>query len=173
MGIFDRFKSKPQQTQQDNIAENTEKNCIYAPIEGEIIPLAEIADGVFSEGILGNGCGIKPAEGKMYAPFDGEVIQVADTKHAIGLLGKDGIELLIHVGMDTVSMNGKGFSPLVKTGDKVKCGQLMMDFSISDIKDAGFVTTTAVVVTNSDNYEKIETEKLGQVQKLEKIIKVS
>jgi len=88
-------------------------------------------------------------------------------------MGNDGIELLIHVGMDTVAMNGKGFTPLVKAGDKVKCGQLMMDFSIMDIESAGFVTTAAIVVTNTDNYKTIGTEKLGPIQKFEKIITVS
>lgn len=169
MGIFDRFKSK---AKQDDIVTETEKGCIYMPIEGEVIPLKEINDGVFSEEILGKGCGIKPLEGKVYAPFDAEVIQVADTKHAIGLLSNDGIELLIHVGMDTVAMNGNGFEPLVKTGDKVKCGQLMMNFSTAEIEKAGYVTTTALVITNTDSFEKIETVKLGQAAKFDKVLQV-
>lgn len=169
MGIFDKLKSK---LQQEEIIVDTEKGYIYAPIEGEVIELSAIKDGVFSEGILGNGCGIRPAVGKMYAPFDGEVVQVASTKHAIGLMSNDNIELLIHVGMDTVKMNGSGFTPLVKVGDKVKCGQLLMNFSISEIESSGFEATTAVVITNSDSYETIQIQKLGQTEKLEKIIQV-
>lgn len=168
MGIFDRFKK-----QQDIIIDQTEKNSIYAPMKGEVIPLSEINDGVFSEGILGNGCGMKPLEGKVYAPFDAEIIQIASTKHAIGLKSKDGIELLIHVGMDTVQMNGTAFNPLVKEGDKVKCGQTLMNFSIDEIKKAGYVTTTAVVITNSDDFKKIEVQKLGQINQLEKMMQLS
>lgn len=169
MGIFDIFKNKTKQ--EENVIE-TEKGCIYMPIEGEVITLEEINDGVFSAEILGKGCGIKPAKGKVYAPFDAEIIQVADTKHAIGLMSKDGIELLIHVGMDTVAMNGAGFEPLVKTGDKVKCGQLIMNFSMDEIKKAGYVTTTALVITNTDSFETIETIKLGQMAKLDKVLQV-
>lgn len=170
MGLFDKFKKK---AKQENITIETEKGCIYMPIEGEVIPLKEINDGVFSEGILGNGCGIKPLEGKLYAPFDAEVVQVADTKHAIGFFNNEGIELLVHVGMDTVQMNGNGFEPLVKVGDKVKCGQLIMNFSIPEIEKAGYVTTTAVVITNTDEHEKIDVVKSGQASKLEKIIQVT
>ncbi len=169
MGIFDIFKNKAKQ-EENTFA--TEKGYIYMPMEGEVIPLEEINDGVFSAEILGKGCGVKPLEGKVYAPFDAEVVQVADTKHAIGLLSNDGIELLIHVGMDTVAMNGAGFEPLVKTGDKVKCGQLMMNFSMDEIKKAGYVTTTALVITNTDNFKSIETIKLGQMAKLDKVLHV-
>lgn len=170
MGIFDKLKSK---LQQEVIMVDTQPGFIYAPIEGEVISLSEINDGVFSEGILGNGCGIKPSEGKVYAPFDAQVVQVANTKHAIGLLSKDGIELLVHVGMDTVKMNGSGFTPLVKTGDEVKCGQLIMNFSISEIEQGGYPTTAAVVITNTDDFKEVETLKKGQTPKLEQIIKVS
>lgn len=169
MGIFDFFKSKAKQ--EENTIE-TEKGYIYMPMEGEVIPIEEINDGVFSAEILGKGCGVQPLKGKVYAPFDAEVVQVADTKHAIGLLSNDGIELLIHVGMDTVAMNGTGFEPLVKTGDKVKCGQLMMNFSMDEIKKAGYVTTTALVITNTDNFETVETIKLGHMAKLDKVIRV-
>lgn len=170
MGIFEKLKSK---LHQEIIIVDTQPGFIYAPIEGEVISLSEINDGIFSEGILGDGCGIKPAEGKVYAPFDAQVVQIASTKHAIGLLSKDGIELLVHVGMDTVKMNGSGFSPLVKTGDEVKCGQLIMNFSISEIEQAGYPTTAAIVITNTHNFKAVETLKKQQVQKLEKIIQVS
>lgn len=170
MSIFKKLINK---VQDKTIIEETEKGCIYAPIEGEVIPLEEIHDGVFSEEMLGKGCGIKPSVGKIYAPFDGEVILIANTKHAIALKSSDGIELLIHVGMDTVKMNGKGLNPVVKVGERVKCGQLIMEFSISDIENAGYVTTTAIIVTNSQGYANVEVMTQGVTKKSEKIIQVS
>jgi PTS system, glucose subfamily, IIA component len=169
MNIFKKFINKEQE---EKIIEETEMGCIYAPIEGDVIPLSEIPDDVFSEGMMGKGCGIKPARGEVYAPFDGEIILVTNTKHAIALKSCDGIELLIHVGMDTVNMNGKGFEPLVKEGDKVKCGQFIMTFSISDIENAGYATTTAVIITNSDGYANIGVPAYGARKKSEKIIHV-
>lgn len=169
MNIFKKFINK---VQEETIKEETESGCIYAPIEGEVISLSEIPDDVFSEGMMGKGCGIKPSEEKVYAPFDGEVILVANTKHSIALKSSDGIELLIHVGMDTVKMNGNGFNPLVKEGDKVKCGQQIMTFSISDIEKSGYVTTTAVIITNSDGYANINLLTNGFRKRSEKIIHV-
>ncbi|WP_400245635.1 PTS glucose transporter subunit IIA [Niallia sp. JL1B1071] len=170
MGIFKKLLNK---TQEESLVLESEENWVYAPIEGEIIPLNDIADGVFSKGLLGKGCGIKPSDDKVYAPFDGEVIMIAATKHAIGLKSNDGIELLIHVGMDTVKMEGKGFRPEVKLGDKVKCGQLLMTFSIDDVEKAGYSTTTAVIVSNSEIYTELEVSLQGVGSKLEKLIHVS
>lgn len=169
MNIFQKFMNKKQE---ETIIEKTEKGFIYAPIEGEVIPLKEINDGVFSEEMLGKGCGIKPTEGKLYAPFDGEIVLITETKHAIALKSFDGIELLIHIGMDTVKMNGKGFNPLVKVGEKIKCGQSLMTFSISEIEKAGYVTTTAIVVTNSDEYRDIEVLAQDHRKKSERLIKI-
>ena len=170
MNIFKNFLNKKQE---ETVIEKKESGYIYAPMEGEVIPLQEIPDEVFSEGMMGKGCGMKPAEGKVYAPFDGEVVLVANTKHAIALRSCDGIELLIHVGMDTVKMDGKGFNPHVKVGDMVKCGQLMMTFSISDIEAAGYITTTAIIVTNSEEYSNEAVLMQGVRKKSEKIMQVS
>ena len=170
MSIFKKIINK---MHEETIVEKTESGGIYAPMEGNVIPLEEIDDEVFSEGMMGKGCGMKPSEGKIYAPFHGEVILIANTKHAIALRSSDGIELLIHVGMDTVKMNGKGFDPLVKVGDMVKCGQLMMNFSIYDIETAGYATTTAIIVTNYEEYANVEVLKRGIAKKLEKIMQVS
>lgn len=169
MNIFKRFINK---VQDDTIVEKPESGYIYAPMNGEVIPLEEIPDSVFSEGMMGKGCGIKPDDGKVYAPFDGEIVLVSNTKHSIAVKSYDGIELIIHVGMDTVNMNGKGFDPLVKAGDKVKCGQSIMTFSIADIETAGYVTTTAIIITNSDGYADIEVPTYGVTKKSEKIIHV-
>lgn len=149
-----------------------EKDLIFAPLSGTAIPLEEIGDGVFSEGVLGQGCGIKPDAEMVAAPFDGTVTQVADTKHAIGLEGVGGVELLIHVGMDTVEMNGKGFQALVKVGDQVKRGQTLMTFSRQAIAEAGFADTTAIVVTNTDSCESVSLLKTGTVSAGEELLQV-
>lgn len=150
----------------------TEKNTIYAPLNGTVISLQEIGDGVFSEGILGQGCGIKPDGETVTAPFHGTITQVADSKHAIGVESADGVEVLIHVGMDTVSMNGKSFTVHVKVGDKVKCGQKLMSFNKKAIADAGLVDTTAVIVANTDDFEHVDLLKTGPITAGEKIIQV-
>lgn len=161
MGLLDKLKNKFNRNQE-----------IYMPVVGKVIPLKAIADGVFSEGILGMGAGIEPEEGVVYAPFDGKIIQIADTKHALGVESKNGIELLIHVGMDTVEMKGEGFDVLVKEGDRVVCGQKLMSFSMDAIKEAGYRATTAVIVTNSDQFESVLVLEEGNKQKEEVMIQV-
>ncbi len=150
----------------------TEKNTVYSPLKGTVIPLAEIADGVFSEGILGQGCGIRPDCSVVTSPVDGTISQVAETKHAVGVTSKDGVEVLIHVGLDTVSMNGKGFTPHVKVGDSVKCGQKLLSFDRKAIADAGFPDVTAVLITNTDDYEAVELVKTGATEATEKLITI-
>lgn len=170
MGLFDKFKSK---FQDQSILMETDPSCVYVPVKGEIIPLAEIGDGVFSKEILGKGCGIRPSDEKVFAPFDGKVSQIAQTKHAIGLVSNSGIEVLIHIGMDTVEMNGVGFKPVVHVGDEVRCGQLLMTYSISAIEAAGHSSTTAVVVANSDQYTDVQILGAGSKQVSEKLIQVN
>ena len=144
---------------------------VYAPFSGNAIAMEEIPDPVFSEGILGKGCGLEPGEETVCAPFNGTVTQVIDTKHAVGITSKDGLELLIHVGMDTVAMNGEGFNCLVKEGDTVKLGQKLMTFSMEAIKAAGHPVTTAVVVTNADDFADIQVLAKGQVAQGEPLLK--
>lgn len=167
MGLFDKLLGK-----EKTIAVAAEKNVLYLPIEGEVIPLEEINDGVFSNAILGQGCGIKPKDEKVYSPVNGIVTTIADTKHAIGIMSDDGIETLIHVGMDTVEMNGTGFEVLVKLGQKVLCGQVLLTFSIDKIKAAGHPTTTAFIVTNSDDYPNLKILQTGDMSKLTAVMKV-
>ena len=119
---------------------------ISSPINGKLIPLNEVNDPVFAGGAMGRGIAVKDPEGKVYAPFDGEITVFFPTGHAIGLKSDDGIELLIHVGMDTVKLNGEGFSPKAEAQQKVKRGQLLLEFDPKVITDAGYETTTPVVV---------------------------
>lgn len=168
MGLFSKLLGAKEEPA---IEVTTEKGMLYLPIEGEVIPLEAIDDGVFSEGILGPGCGILPAEETVYAPVNGTVTTVAETKHAVGFLSDDGAEVLIHVGMDTVDMNGEGFTVLVTKGQRVKCGQPVLKFSTSKIKAAGHPTTTAFIVTNSDDLSEVTVLKTGNMSKLTAVMK--
>ncbi len=129
---------------------------IMQPVKGEIIPYTKIEDDTFASGVLGKGVGIKPEEGVVYAPMDGEISSVADSKHAIGITGAEDMELLIHVGIDTVEMNGDGFTALVSEGDQVKKGDKIMEFDIAKIKEAGKPDTVVVLLTNSDDYSNVK-----------------
>ena len=145
----------------------TEAGCIYAPVEGTVIPYTEIADATFASGALGTGVGILPTKGEVVAPFDGEISMFFDTKHAIGLLSNDGVEILIHVGINTVELNGAHFQALKESGDKVKAGDKLLEFDMDAIKKAGYDLTTAVLVSNPEETNILTT---GPVKLLDKIL---
>ena len=132
------------------------RNEIKNPISGRVLPLSKVEDAVFSSGAMGDGIAIDPTDNKVYAPFDGSVEFIADTKHAVGLKSDDGVELLIHVGMDTVKMNGKGFDVKTKVNQRVKEGDLLLEFDRNEIQKEGYSLITPVVITNSCNYEQNE-----------------
>lgn len=148
----------------------TESEAVYAPLSGNIIPVEEIPDPTFASGIIGKGVGIEPDGDTVFAPFDGTIVMVTGTKHAIGIKSNDGIEILIHVGIDTVQMEGKPFELKCKEGDTVRCGQPILKFDTSEIKKAGYSNITAVLITNSDEYSGIKVEKLGKTPACEKIL---
>ena len=128
---------------------------VLQPVKGNVIPYDQIPDDTFASGVLGVGVGIQPTDEVVVAPFDGEISSVADSKHAVGVAAND-MELLIHVGVDTVAMNGDGFNCLVKEGDQVKAGQPLIRFSREKIKAAGYSDTVAVLLTNSDDLDGVE-----------------
>lgn len=134
------------------------KTEIEAPIPGEIIPLTEVKDQTFSSGVLGEGYAIVPSEGKVYAPFDGTCENLFDTLHAMGLVSDSGVELLIHVGLETVGLNGVPFTAHIKSGDKFKKGDLLLEFDIDAIKAAGCEIQTPVIVTNAEDVGGITLE---------------
>lgn len=138
------------------ISDNKE-TIIYAPVSGKVICREDIPDETFASGIMGEGVGIKPEEEIIVAPFDGEITSVVDTGHAVGLTSSDGVELLIHVGVDTVKMQGDGFQVFVTEGQKVKTGEKLLKFDRDKIRKAGYSDTTAVLVTNSDDYSSVKT----------------
>jgi PTS system beta-glucosides-specific IIC component len=136
---------------------------VAAPVSGNVIALSDVKDEAFSSGAMGQGLGIEPSEGKVYAPVDGEITTFFPTGHAIGITGDNGIEILIHVGMDTVELNGKGFTPKKKQGEHVKKGELLLEFDMNVIKEAGFSTVTPVIVTNSDDFADIIPANPGSI----------
>lgn len=131
---------------------------ISSPLEGTLIPLTEVKDEVFSAGVLGEGMAVIPENGELYAPADATIDTVFDSKHAISMVCDNGAELLLHVGLETVKLNGKHFEPQVKNGDKVKAGQLIMKFDIEALKEEGFDVVTPVVITNADDYDFKQSE---------------
>ncbi len=153
--------------------EKVENSCIIvAPIEGNAISLEEVGDGVFSEGMLGKGVAIEPTVGRAVAPVNGTVSTIFDTKHAVGLTSDDGAEVLIHIGLDTVKLNGEHFNTHVKAGDKVKAGDLLVEFDIEKIKEAGYPTVTPIIVTNTDSYNDVEAIAKGEVKEKDKLVSV-
>jgi sucrose-specific phosphotransferase system IIBC component len=160
-----------EETAEEVTVDGTAKK-LYAPIQGTIVPRNEIPDDTFAAGVLGDGVGIDPEEGVVVAPFDGEISSVTDTKHAIGITGPVDMEVLIHVGVDTVNMKGDGFELLVEEGQKVKAGQKLMTFDIAKIKAAGYSPVAAVLLTNSDDYPEFKVVKTGKTQRLEEVFTV-
>lgn len=176
------FGYRDEETQQDketaavdssalqDAAADQAKRVIYAPIQGNVVPREQIPDETFASGVLGDGVGIEPELGEVVAPFDGVVSSVTETKHAIGVSGPGGMEVLIHVGVDTVKMKGDGFTMLVQEGDKVRAGQKLMTFDIEKIKAAGYSTTAAVLLTNSDEFSDCRVLNTGRIMQMEKVI---
>lgn len=136
-------------------ADTVKNEVIVSPLKGEVKALSEVNDEAFSGGILGQGLAIVPAEGKLYAPCDGEITTFFPTGHAIGLASENGAEILIHVGMDTVKLDGDGFTPKKNQGDKVKKGDLLLEFDIEKIKAAGYDIITPMIITNTDDYSDV------------------
>lgn len=136
---------------------------IASPVSGKAIALSDIADEAFASGAMGLGIAIRPNEGKLYAPADGEITVFFPTGHAIGMKTDNGAELLIHVGMDTVTLEGKGFSPKKKQGDHVRKGDLLLEFDLNVIKEAGLTADTPVLVTNPEAFAGIEPIQPGEV----------
>lgn len=133
--------------------ERVMEETIFAPANGNYVEIEAVPDPTFSKKMMGEGVAIDPSEGKVVAPVDGEILQVFPTKHAVGIKGKTGVEILIHIGLETVSMNGEGFETHVKQGEKVNAGQTLVTFDLNLIKEKAASTVTPIVITNGDGYE--------------------
>ncbi len=142
-----------------------ERSTVYAPMTGKVKDLSEVEDEVFSSGMLGNGIAIEPTNGQVNSPVDGIVTTVFPTKHAIGVTSDDGVEILIHIGMDTVELNGEGFESFVKQNERVKKGDLLIRVNLDKIKAAGLSMITPIVVTNSNSYKAISIDAKNTVDK--------
>ncbi|MDE7319012.1 MAG: PTS glucose transporter subunit IIA [Lachnospiraceae bacterium] len=125
------------------------EKIVYSPLKGHVIPLSEVKDPVFSEGMMGPGVGIEPEDGNLCAPADGEITVAFPTGHAVALKTADGMEILIHIGIDTVKMNGDGFQCHVEEGRTVKAGEPLVSFDLQKIRSAGYDATTMVLVSNA------------------------
>lgn len=143
---------------------------LASPLTGNVVALADVPDQVFASGMMGKGAAVEPTVGKVFAPADAEVTTLFPTGHAIGLKTNSGAEILIHIGMDTVQMNGDGFTPHVAQGDRVKKGQLLIEFDIEKIKAAGYPVITPVLVTNSDAFASITPTDAATINNGDKII---
>ena len=159
-------------TAQTTGSENTETTAktVDSPLIGQVIPLSEVNDPVFSSEAMGKGCAVIPSEGKVFAPFDGIIVGLLDSHHAVGMESENGIEILIHVGMDTVKLGGKHFTCHIEDGQQVKKGQLLLEFDMDAIKAEGYEIVTPVIITNSDEFTEITTEAAGQVKNGDKLL---
>lgn len=177
LGFKDKVQTEDEEAENSQVAiderkSKLENTVIYAPMKGKVIPLAEVPDKTFSSGCLGNGVGIVPEEGIVVSPVNASVFQVFDTQHAIGLVTDTGVELIIHVGLDTIKMKGEGFNAFVKNGDLVRVGDKLLEFNLEMIKEKGFSTVTPIIVTNTDKFKNVIVEKVHEVTFKDSIISV-
>ena len=148
-----KFEGKEDQ----EVITDLDKNIILSPIKGEVLPLSQSEDEAFSSESMGKGIVIVPREGKVIAPCDGTVSVLFPTKHAIGIISDSGVEILIHIGINTVNLNGKGFKTYINQGDRIKAGDLLVSFDIDEIKEAHLSTQTMIIITNSNSYETVKS----------------
>ncbi|MGD6871806.1 PTS sugar transporter subunit IIA [Sutcliffiella horikoshii] len=145
--------------------ETPAEETILAPLSGRVTELSEVPDPTFSQKMMGDGLAIVPSEGEVVSPVDGEIVQFFHTKHAIGIRSLSGAEILIHVGLETVSMNGEGFEGHVKEGDKVKAGDKLITFNIDLIKEKAADIITPIVITNGENVESLNKKSIAEAVK--------
>lgn len=145
---------------------------ILAPVEGEAVPVSEVSDPTFGEEILGKGIAIKPTRGRVVSPVDGTVSIMFDTGHAVSVVSDAGTEVLVHVGLDTIKLNGKFYTTRAKNNDKVKAGDLLIEFDLEGIKGAGYDVITPVVICNTGDYKEVVSLSGKSVRELDEIIKI-
>lgn len=143
---------------------------VYAPLTGGLLTLEEVPDPVFSQKMMGDGLAVKPSEGIVVSPVDGEVIQVFPTKHAIGIKALNGAEILLHIGIETVGLNGEGFTTLINEGDKVKAGDQLVEFDLTFVTEKAASTITPVIITNGDQMATIDKKTVSETVAGETVI---
>lgn len=163
MGFFQKLFKK----------EEKKSYVVYTPTCGMVKTLKELGDGVFSEGILGPGCIIEPKDGRIVAPVAGTITLAAETGHAMGITSDDGLEILIHVGIDTVEMKGEGFDVRATVGQKVQPGDLLLNFDREAVYKAGYIDTVVVLITNGNEVGEVELTAQGEIAEKEPVLKVT
>ncbi|WP_029267142.1 PTS sugar transporter subunit IIA [Virgibacillus alimentarius] len=143
---------------------------LYAPVDGELVPLEEVPDPVFAQKMMGDGVAIHPANDVVTAPLDGEIIQLSETKHAIGIRGANGVEILIHIGLDTVNLKGEGFTAHIHEGDRVKKGDKLVSFDTKMIEEKATGTIIPIIITNTNDMSEIHAEAKQTVAAGENVI---
>lgn len=157
IGFEDVPSDEYEDENQINFKESKSKDTeIKSPLEGKIIDLENVNDNVFSAKMMGDGIAVLPTSGKVYAPFDGKVVMTFPSGHAVGLVNEDGCEVLIHVGLNTVQLNGEGFTYHINQNDAIKQGDLLMEFDKDMIQEKGYDITTPIIITNTDSYNDIQ-----------------
>lgn len=146
---------------------------VFSPLPGQSVEMSEVNDPTFSEELVGRGVAIKPAEGRVVSPVDGVVSMIFETGHAVVLASSGGVEVLIHVGLDTVKLKGRHFTAHVKKGDEVKRGDLLIEFDMPAIESEGFDLITPVVVTNHEDFASMEMRTGALVAQLDEIIRLA
>ncbi|MGN1131736.1 MAG: glucose PTS transporter subunit IIA [Ruminococcus sp.] len=177
LGVTD--SEKPKKEKSDNTAEktgedneNSKAEVLYAHLTGEVVPLENIEDAVFSNKVIGDGIAVEPTVGELYAPCDGKVDTVFDTKHAVSLISAKGCNMILHIGIDTVKLNGQFFESHVNSGQQVKKGDLLITFDIEEIKKAGYKVTTPMVICNTPDYSEFNHCKAGAITAGEEILAI-
>ncbi|MEK4273924.1 beta-glucoside-specific PTS transporter subunit IIABC [Paenibacillus sp. FSL R7-0026] len=172
--VEEETKTEPAaSTEQPVRATNASDENVFSPIEGTIVELSEVPDPAFASGAMGKGIAIEPTVGRVVAPFDGTVTVAFKKKHALAVVSDTGAEILVHVGVDTVKLDGQHFVSHIKEGDRVQAGDLLLEFDIAQIKAAGYHTVTPIIVTNSANYEEVIPQATGQISSQELLLKLS
>lgn len=168
----DKIEEKPQTEGAENTETNGKTITLYSHMNGTAVKLEDVEDEVFSQKILGEGAAVEPSEGKLYAPCDGKIDSVFDTKHAVNMVSDDGVEILLHIGIDTVKLGGQYFEAHVSDGQKVKKGDLLISFDMDKIKAAGYKVTTPLIIGNTDDYASVEPVAQNSVSAGDMILKI-
>lgn len=168
----DKIEEKPQTEGAENTETNGKTITLYSHMNGTAVKLEDVEDEVFSQKILGEGAAVEPSEGKLYAPCDGKIDSVFDTKHAVNMVSDDGVEILLHIGIDTVKLGGQYFEAHVSDGQEVKKGDLLISFDMDKIKAAGYKVTTPIIIGNTDDYASVEPVAQNSVSAGDMILKI-
>lgn len=168
----DKMEEKPQIEGAENTETNVKTITLYSHMNGTAVKLEDVEDDVFSQKILGEGAAVEPSEGKLYAPCDGKIDSVFDTKHAVNMVSDDGVEILLHIGIDTVKLGGQYFEAHVSDGQEVKKGDLLISFDMDKIKAAGYKVTTPLIIGNTDDYASVEPAAENSISAGDIILKI-